>query len=100
MPASAVGLPPCLDQVIRVSRKKTSPSFEEALSELELLVSTLEKGELNLEESLVAFERGVALSRICQQSLQEAEQKVRVLSGEGSHAELVEFPDAGIRAGD
>lgn len=53
--------------------------FEGALKELEQLVDELEQGELSLEESLRRFERGIALARTCQQALQLAEQKVKIL---------------------
>ncbi len=59
---------------------KGTPSFESALGELETLVDELETGELSLAESLQKFERGVTLARECQRSLEEAEQKVRVLT--------------------
>ena len=70
-----------------------STRFEDALGELEELVRQLESGEQPLEESLARFERGVALSRFCQQSLAEAEQKVQMLvdSGTGEAEELVDF---------
>ena len=55
------------------------PRFEEALAELEGLVQRLEKGELPLEESLVAFERGVNLVRLLTQRLADVEQRVEVL---------------------
>ncbi len=58
--------------------------FEAALEELERLVGRLEKGDLPLEESLKEFERGVALTRSCQQELKNAEQKVRKLTEDGS----------------
>lgn len=64
-----------------------STRFEDALGELEELVKELESGEQPLEESLARFERGVALSRFCQQSLAEAEQKVRVLTQSDSEAD-------------
>ena len=60
-------------------KKKTTALFEDSLAELEQLVSQLEQGDISLEESLKSFERGVTLTRICQKSLQEAEQKVQVL---------------------
>ena len=72
-------------------RKKKSPSFEEAMSELESLVESLEKGDLSLEESLKSFERGVELTRSCQRALEEAEQKVRILSKDNVQAELEPF---------
>ncbi|MGD9355754.1 MAG: exodeoxyribonuclease VII small subunit [Chromatiales bacterium] len=65
--------------------------FEDALSELESLVETMEKGELSLEESLASFERGVALTRLCQQALKAAEQKIEILSANSSEAELESF---------
>ncbi|NIR32608.1 MAG: exodeoxyribonuclease VII small subunit [Gammaproteobacteria bacterium] len=58
--------------------------FEKALKELEELVETMERGELSLEESLKSFERGIQLTRACQQALREAEQKVEILTeGQG-----------------
>ena len=54
--------------------------FEASLGQLEQMVEQMEDGELSLEESLKAFERGVKLTRECQQALQEAEQKVQLLS--------------------
>ncbi|MCU7814792.1 MAG: exodeoxyribonuclease VII small subunit [Candidatus Thiodiazotropha sp. (ex Lucinoma kastoroae)] len=74
-------------------RKKKHPAFEEAMNELESLVESLEQGDQPLEESLKSFERGVALTRICQTSLQEAEQKVRILNGDAQASDLVPFSD-------
>ena len=56
------------------------PAFEEALTELESIVDALERGDLTLEQSLDAFERGVGLTRTCQQALEAAEQRVRILT--------------------
>ena len=60
---------------------KTPPSvdFEHSLDELEQLVARMEGGELSLDESLASFERGIGLFRHCQQSLQHAELRVRLL---------------------
>ena len=76
-------------------KKIDSPSFEEALTELESLVETLEHGELSLEESLKAFERGVKLTRTCQDALKQAEQKIQILSGKGNDEALEPFDDDG-----
>ena len=62
--------------------KKPAVDFEQALAELEQLVGELEQGELPLEASLKAFERGIELTRLCQKELAAAEQKVRVLTGQ------------------
>lgn len=72
-------------------KKETAPSFEQALSELEALVESLEHGDMSLEESLKAFERGVELTRSCQNSLKAAEQKVRILAQKNSEAGLESF---------
>jgi len=68
--------------------------FEDALGELETLVRSLESGDASLEESIDQFERGVALSRHCRQSLGEAEQKVKVLLEEDGEERLEAFEDA------
>jgi len=62
-----------------MARKKATPDFEQSLGELQTLVERLETGELTLEESLAAFEQGIRLTRECQSSLSQAEQKVRLL---------------------
>jgi exodeoxyribonuclease VII small subunit len=69
------------------------PGFEENLAELEALVDTLERGDLTLEQSLVAFERGVRLTRTCQQALDAAEQKVRILMSSTEGAQPEPFAD-------
>ncbi len=53
--------------------------LEGSLEKLELLVESLEKGDLSLEESLKAFEAGIKLTRRCQETLAAAEQKVQLL---------------------
>jgi exodeoxyribonuclease VII small subunit len=53
--------------------------FEEALAELEALVRRLEQGELSLEDSLAAFERGMALVRQLGTRLDDVSQRVEVL---------------------
>jgi exodeoxyribonuclease VII small subunit len=63
-------------------------SFESALAELEGLVEKMETGELSLEQSLAAFERGVRLTRHCQAALQAAELKVKVLTESGELEDL------------
>ncbi len=55
--------------------------FEKKLGRLEEIVTKMEKGELNLEESLKLFEEGVRLSRECHQKLNEAEAQVKKLVG-------------------
>ncbi len=54
--------------------------FESALEELESLVSKMESGELSLDDSLKAFERGIELTRTCQSTLEAAELKIQMLT--------------------
>jgi len=54
-------------------------SFEEALKRLEEIVSSLETGQLPLDESLSVFEEGIRLSRLCNKKLVETKQKVEKL---------------------
>ena len=53
--------------------------FEASLDQLEQLVGKMEQGDMTLEESLAAYERGVGLYRRCQSALEQAELRVRLL---------------------
>jgi exodeoxyribonuclease VII small subunit len=55
------------------------PTFEAALQELEAIVQAMESGNAPLEESLAAYERGIALLRQCQETLAAAETKLQIL---------------------
>ncbi|HNV78551.1 MAG TPA: exodeoxyribonuclease VII small subunit [Thermomonas sp.] len=70
-----------------MARKTTPPQdtspvadFEQSMQSLEDLVARMESGEMTLEESLAAYERGVGLYRHCQSALEQAELRVRLLS--------------------
>jgi len=54
--------------------------FEQSLEELEQLVNKMETGELNLEQSLTSYERGVSLYKQCQQALEHAQLRINVLT--------------------
>ena len=58
--------------------------FETSMQALEDLVGKMEAGEMTLEESLAAYERGVGLYRHCQTALEQAELRVRLLSDPGN----------------
>ena len=58
-------------------------TFEEALNELETLVRRLEEGRMPLEESVKAYERGMALKKICDAKLQAAKLKVDQIVKDG-----------------
>ncbi len=69
----------------------SSLSFEDALSELEEIVSELERGETSLEASIERFERGMSLARRCEERLGEAEERVAVLLKEGNRIIAVDM---------
>jgi exodeoxyribonuclease VII small subunit len=59
-------------------------SLETNLKELESIVSKMEQGDMALEESIKSYEKGMALLKLCQDSLKEIEHKVLVLSAENT----------------
>lgn len=78
--------------------EKKAPGLEASMQALEALVSKMESGELSLEESLAAFEKGIALSRQCQRALESAEQKVRILMEKNASAPLADFKEPSSKA--
>jgi exodeoxyribonuclease VII small subunit len=73
------------------NKTSSQHSFESAIAELEALVSQMESDKLPLEQSLDAYKRGAELLQICQKSLTDAEQQVRILADANK---LVDFsPD-------
>lgn len=73
--------------------KKKSIDFEHSLSTLESLVNRMEQGDMTLEESLQAFEAGIALTRECQARLAAAEQQVTKLIEQQGNIQLEAFDD-------
>ncbi|MEM9433338.1 MAG: exodeoxyribonuclease VII small subunit [Pseudomonadota bacterium] len=69
-------------------------SFEDALRELEAVVTQLDRGDVPLEESIKMYERGAALKARCEEKLKEAEEKVAKINldadGQASGATPVE----------
>lgn len=90
-PTTPIGSQIPVSQKARKIPKSTR--FEDAIAELESIVQTLEQGEQSLEESLEQFERGVSLSRFCQDSLNHAEQKVKILLKNDNGEEELETLD-------
>jgi exodeoxyribonuclease VII small subunit len=59
-----------------------APKFEDAMAELEAIVTAMEGGQMPLEQSLAAYRRGAELLKQCQAVLAQAQLQVRVLDGE------------------
>ena len=72
-------------------KKTNAINFEKTFTELEELVKKMEGGDLSLEESLKYFERGMLLTKNCQQALNKAEQKVRILLEKNNKNNLESF---------
>ncbi|MDP5073871.1 MAG: exodeoxyribonuclease VII small subunit, partial [OM182 bacterium] len=68
-------------------------NFERSIEQLETLVAAMEDGELSLEDSLEAFEKGIKLTRECQSALRQAEQKVLVLMDESGTTQDLKLED-------
>ena len=66
-------------------------SFEKALAELEEIVRKLESGESPLEESIQAYERGVALKRHCESKLKDAQMKIEKITTQGDTPQTEAF---------
>jgi len=64
-------------------------TFEEAVARLEVIVHTMESGNAYLEESLSLFQEGVSLVQYCNQKLDTAEQKIKLLT-EDKNGQMVE----------
>jgi len=60
--------------------KKQDLRFEDALEQLEKIVTQLEEGDVSLDNSLKMFEEGIEMSRICAKKLEEAERKIEILT--------------------
>ena len=89
-PATIRGYPPRKAQEVAkepgLPKEIASLSFEDALKELEAIVSNLERGQVKLDEAISAYERGALLKRHCEQKLAEAKMKVEkiVFSTDGA----------------
>lgn len=63
-----------------MTEKKDEIKFEKAMKRLESIVDELEKGEMDIDKSLEAFEEGIKMSRLCSKKLNEAERKIEQLT--------------------
>lgn len=64
------------------SQPEQPESFEAASAELEKIVAAMETGQMSLEASLSAYQRGVELLQYCQNTLQGAQQQVKILEAD------------------
>jgi len=74
-----------------MSKKPENMLYEDAMEELQTIVSMLENGNLSLNDALKQFERGINLSRCSHEKLQNAQQQVNILMQKSSTSPLQEF---------
>ena len=75
--------------------EKNTMSFEEAMKDLEKIANELEKGDLNLDQSVLKFEEGMKLSKICSEILENAEKRISILIKNGEELEEKKFNTEG-----
>ena len=68
-----------------------SKSFEEQMENLEKIVGELEKGDLNLDDSVTKFEEGIKISKECSKTLEEAQKKITMLIDNNGEVKEEEF---------
>ncbi|MED4604545.1 exodeoxyribonuclease VII small subunit [Paenibacillus validus] len=61
------------------NQEQTTPSFEQAMEQLERIVAKLESGDVPLEQAIELFQEGMKLSQLCGQKLEQVERKIEVL---------------------
>ena len=66
-------------------------NFEETIKELEVIANELEKGDLNLDESVSKFEQGMKLSKTCSEILENAEKRISILIKKDDGMEETDF---------
>ncbi|HFC92075.1 MAG TPA: exodeoxyribonuclease VII small subunit [Leucothrix mucor] len=63
-----------------MSKQSKQLDFESAMTKLESLITQMEQDDLSLDAALKNFEKGISLTRICQSSLNNAEQRIKILT--------------------
>lgn len=74
-----------------VTKTKTDElSLEEAMEKLDAIVQQMESGELPLEKLITCYEEGIALSKVCQERLDKAEERIRIIARDVEGRPVVE----------
>lgn len=71
--------------------EKDNMSFEDIMKQLEIIADELERGNLNLDESVEKFEEGIRLSKKCNEILEKAEKKISILIRDGEELKEENF---------
>jgi exodeoxyribonuclease VII small subunit len=73
-----------------VSTPEPTPTLESALDRLDAIVREMEAGELPLEALIAKYEEGIALTKLCQEKLDRAEERIRILSRDAAGNPVLE----------
>lgn len=67
-----------------MNKKSKNPlsTFEDDLQKMQIILEDIESNELNLEETIEKYKLGIELSKRCQKALEEAQQKIKIVSNE------------------
>lgn len=79
-----------MSEIIK-AQVKEELNFEDSLKKLEEIAVELEKGDLNLQESMTKFEEGIRLSKVCSQMLEQTEKKINILIGQDGNIQEEKF---------
>ena len=74
-----------------MGKENEKKSFEDNMEKLEKIVTDLEKGNLNLDDSVEKFEEGMKISKECNKILEEAEKKITILLEENGETKEQDF---------
>jgi exodeoxyribonuclease VII small subunit len=77
-----------------MSTPEDKPSLESALERLDAIVREMEAGDLPLESLITRYEEGIALSRLCREKLEHAEERIRILTRDAAGNPVLEDFDA------
>ena len=70
-------------------------TFEEAIKELEKIVEKLEESKASLDETIDLYQEGIRLSVLCNKMIDNAEQKIKILSGKKDDLKEIDFEEVG-----
>jgi exodeoxyribonuclease VII small subunit len=71
-----------------MAEKKKQPTFEQALARLEEIVQAMDSGNLDLDKMMAHFEEGTGLVKVCNEKLNEVEQKIELLVRKGEQVDV------------
>jgi len=78
----------------RPAKTEAAPTLEAAMERLDAIVREMEGGELPLETLIARYEEGIALSKLCREKLEGAEERIRIITRDATGNPVLEEFDA------